>query len=62
MTETGRHVWLKLARPKIQDYYERALTDFSTSDVTHTLHYLLKLLENMKELDAERYAAEEAPE
>jgi DNA-binding MarR family transcriptional regulator len=62
MTETGRHVWLSLAQPKIRDYYERALTDFSTGDITHTLHYLLKLLENMKELDAERPVAEEAPE
>ncbi|WP_458767062.1 MarR family winged helix-turn-helix transcriptional regulator [Cupriavidus basilensis] len=53
MTQTGRHVWLRLAQPKIRDYYERALTDFSTGDITHTLHYLLKLLENMKGLDAE---------
>lgn len=62
MTETGRHVWLKLAQPKIRDYYERALTDFSTGDITHTLHYLLKLLENMKALDAEGPVADEAPE
>ncbi|GAI34154.1 unnamed protein product [marine sediment metagenome] len=62
MTQTGRHVWLRLAQPKIRDYYERALTDFSTGDITHTLHYLLKLLENMKGLDAEGAAGEDARE
>lgn len=62
MTQTGRHVWLRLAQPKIRDYYERALTDFSTGDITHTLHYLLKLLENMKGLDAEGAAPEDGRE
>ena len=27
---------------------------FSNSDLTHTVHYLLKLLDNMKEIDAEQ--------
>lgn len=53
MTESGRHVWLVLAQPKIRAYYERLLNDFSADDVTHALHYLLKILENMKLLDAE---------
>lgn len=53
MTESGRHVWLALAQPKIHAYYERLLKDFSADDVTHALHYLLKILENMKLLDAE---------
>lgn len=51
MTESGRHVWLVQAQPKIQAYYEQALDEFSLGDITHTLHYLLKLLENMERLD-----------
>lgn len=51
MTEHGRKVWLKQALPKIEAYYEQALHEFSMGDITHTLHYLLQLLENMKRLD-----------
>lgn len=53
MTDHGRHVWQVLAQPKIQHYYEQILGDFSVNDVTHTLHYLLKILENMQRLDVE---------
>ena len=53
MTESGRHVWHVLARPKILGYYEEILGDFSVNDVTHTLHYLLKILENMQRLDTD---------
>lgn len=53
MTESGRHVWHVLARPKILTYYEEILGDFSVNDVTHTLHYLLKILENMQRLDTD---------
>jgi DNA-binding MarR family transcriptional regulator len=60
MTERGRHVWQDLALPKIRAYYEQILADFSINDVTHTLHYLLKMLENMKRIDAERGAVEES--
>jgi DNA-binding MarR family transcriptional regulator len=59
MTDSGRHVWRDLALPKIHAYYEQILADFSINDVTHTLHYLLKMLENMQRLDAERGAVEE---
>ncbi len=51
MTDSGRHVWLVQAQPKIQAYYEQALDEFSLGDITHTLHYLLKLLDNMQLLD-----------
>ncbi|MCW5656005.1 MarR family transcriptional regulator [Hydrogenophaga sp.] len=51
MTESGRHVWLRQALPKIQAYYDQALDDFSLGDLTHTVHYLLKLLGNMERLD-----------
>lgn len=53
MTASGRKVWSEEAIPRIHEYYERALDDFSVGDITHTLHYLLKLLENMKVLDSE---------
>lgn len=54
MTVSGRHVWQDLALPKIRAYYDEILADFSINDITHTLHYLLKILENMQRLDAER--------
>lgn len=54
MTASGREVWTVKAQPKIHDYYEQALDGFSTNDLTHTLHYLLKLLENMKRLDDDK--------
>lgn len=57
MMDSGRHLWQDLTLPKIHGYYEAILADFSVNDVTHTLHYLLKILENMQRLDTERLAA-----
>lgn len=37
--------------PKIHGYYAQVLDGFSVNDVTHSLHYLLKLLENMQRVD-----------
>lgn len=54
MTSSGRHVWQVLAQPKIRVYYEEILADFSINDTAHALHYLLKILENMKRLDKEQ--------
>lgn len=51
MTASGRHVWHALALPKIRAYYDEILGDFSVNDLTHMLHYLLKMLENMQRLD-----------
>jgi len=56
MTDSGRQVWNVLAQPKINAYYEQALAGFSIADIAHSLHYLLKLLENMKKLDGEEVA------
>ena len=53
MTDSGRDVWQVRALPKIHAYYERALADFSIADMTHTLHYLLKMIDNMQQLDAD---------
>ena len=58
MTAFGRKVWKKDAQPKILSYYESALKGFSVSDLSHTLHYLLKLLDNMKEVDRNTVALE----
>lgn len=52
MTEDGRRVWQVLAQPKIEAYYLEILRDFSVTDVAHTLHYLVKMLDNMQRLDA----------
>ena len=62
MTESGRHLWQVLAQPKIRAYYDEILADFSVNDVTHTLHYLLKILENMQRLDEEKHSADEGAE
>jgi DNA-binding MarR family transcriptional regulator len=52
MTAGGRQVWQRQALPKIHAYYEQALDGFSTNDMVHTVHYLLKMLENMERIDA----------
>jgi hypothetical protein len=51
-----------LAQPKIRAYYEQILADFSISDTTHVLHYLMKLLENMKRLDSKQLSNEHEEE
>lgn len=53
MTKSGHEVWNVKALPKIHAYYEQALNGFSNNDLTHTLHYFLKLLDNMKHLDGD---------
>jgi len=58
MTEAGRKTWEVDAQVKIHGYYEQALQGFSVSDLTHTLHYLLQLLENMQRVDAAQGAVE----
>ncbi|ADV01909.1 MarR family transcriptional regulator [Alicycliphilus denitrificans] len=60
MTEAGRHVWLVGAQPKILAYYEDALEGFSVNDIAHSLHYLLKLLENMQRIDKTQGGGREA--
>ncbi|MFM1988880.1 MAG: hypothetical protein RJA99_1837 [Pseudomonadota bacterium] len=59
ITDSGRHVWRALAQPKIRAYYEAALQDFSINDTAHALHYLLKILDNMKRIDAEQSGGED---
>lgn len=52
LTAPGRQVWQRHALPKIHDYYAQALDGFSVNDMVHTVHYLLKMLENMEKIDA----------
>lgn len=51
LTPRGRDVWTRKAQPKIRAYYDDALEGFSVNDTAHMLHYLLKMLANMKRLD-----------
>src|SRR3569832_1624128 len=51
MTQAGRQVGQRKALPKIHGFYEHALDGFSTNDMVHTVHYLLKMLENMQKID-----------
>jgi DNA-binding MarR family transcriptional regulator len=59
MTDSGRGVWVNEAQPNIRRYYGQVLADFSVGDMAHTLHYLLKLLDNMQRLDGEGAASGE---
>lgn len=59
LTPGGRQVWQRKAVPKIQEYYEQALEGFSVNDMVHTVHYLLKMLENMQKIDTPEGDAEE---
>ena len=52
MTPAGRQVWQRKALPKIHAFYEEALNGFSSNDMVHTVHYLLKMLDNMGKIDA----------
>lgn len=52
MTASGRQVWQRKALPKIHGFYEQALDGFSVNDMVHTVHYLLKMLENMEKIDS----------
>ena len=51
LTPGGRQVWQRKAVPKIRDYSGQALEGFSVNDMVHTVHYLLKMLENMQKID-----------
>ena len=62
MSESGQHVWVVEAQPKIFAYHEQVLEGFSVNDVTHTLHYLLKILDNMQKVDDRQGGAEEPAE
>ena len=51
MTASGRQLWQKQAIPKIEAYYQEVLQDFSITDTSNALHYLMKILDQMRRLD-----------
>src|SRR5690606_33013432 len=53
MTPGGREVWQRRALPKIHEYYDDVLQDFSTNDTINAVHYLLKMLNRMQQLDTQ---------
>jgi DNA-binding MarR family transcriptional regulator len=53
LTGSGLTLWTDEALPRILGYYGQALDGFSVNDATHAVHYLLKLLDNMKTIDAQ---------
>lgn len=60
LSDDGRVLWEAELMPRIFDYYDRALVDFSVDDQINTLHYLNKLLDNLKDLEAGKPCDEEA--
>jgi DNA-binding MarR family transcriptional regulator len=60
MTTAGQHVWQDEALPKIHGYYAQVLEGFSVNDITHTLHYLLKILDNMQVVDDRQGGGDDA--
>ena len=60
MTAEGRTVWQRHALPKIHDYYDNVLQDFSINDTINVVHYLLKMLNRMQQLDRQAPGPDEA--
>ena len=60
MTTAGLRVWQDEALPKIHGYYAQVLEGFSVNDITHTLYYLLKILDNMQVVDERQGGGDEA--
>ncbi|APZ50511.1 MarR family winged helix-turn-helix transcriptional regulator [Salipiger abyssi] len=56
LSERGRALWRNDMARLISGFYDAALDGFSTTDKIHTIHYLDRLLENMKHLDPEAEA------
>ena len=53
LTPHGRELWRTDMTQLIADYYAAALAGFSNTDKIHMIHYLDKVLNNMKQLDQE---------
>ncbi|MEY2960111.1 MAG: hypothetical protein RLZZ01_2679 [Actinomycetota bacterium] len=51
LTERGRRHWHDRALPKIAAFYADATAGMSIEDMSHALHYLVRLIENMNALD-----------
>lgn len=51
LTGPGRERWHTRALPRINTFYDDAVAGLSTEDLSHALHYLVRLLDNMTALD-----------
>ena len=51
MTEAGTRRWFDRALPLIADFYDEAAAGLSIEDLSHALHYLVRLLDNMTAID-----------
>ncbi len=51
MTSQGSQRWETRALPRIGAFYDEAVQGLSTEDLSHALHYLVRLLDNMTAID-----------
>lgn len=51
LTDSGRLHWNHRALPRIDEFYGAATAGMSVEDMSHTLHYLVRLIDNMSRLD-----------
>lgn len=51
LTPEGERLWHERALPQIHEFYDRAAAGLSVEDMSHALHYLMRLLDNMTAMD-----------
>lgn len=51
MTASGARRWHERALPLITEFYDEAAAGLSIEDLSHALHYLVRLLDNMTAID-----------
>ncbi len=51
LTPAGEVKWRERALPSIRSYYDDAAAGLSLEDMSHALHYLTRLIDNMSALD-----------
>ena len=47
LTDHGRRMWAERATPLIRDFYADAVAGLSVEDMSHALHYIVRLHHNM---------------
>jgi DNA-binding MarR family transcriptional regulator len=60
LTSAGRQRWYERTLPRIERFYDDAVAGLSIEDMSHALHYLVRLLDNMTAID-ERNASPGRP-
>jgi DNA-binding MarR family transcriptional regulator len=51
LTDHGVRLWTEQALPRIHTFYSEAVAGLSVEDMSHALHYLVRLLHNMASID-----------